>query len=111
MALTRAPIQPIAAPILLPNSSINTNLPLSVSTPAIVMTARADNRRRGFVLENSGSVPMVFALAATVTATVRTARLEPNDVYEDTSNWQGAVNALSIGAAGSVNVTELLIPA
>jgi hypothetical protein len=54
---------------------------------------------------------MVFALGTTVSATVRTAQLEINDVYEDLTNWQGPVHALSIGAAGNINVTELLIPA
>jgi hypothetical protein len=54
---------------------------------------------------------MVFALGATVSVGARTARLEAGDVYEDTNNWQGAVHSLSIGSAGNVNVTELLIPA
>jgi hypothetical protein len=85
MGLYRAFVQPAPTPVLLPNGGQVTNIPLSTTTPAAVIMARSDGRRRGFFIENSGSVPMVFALGATVSVGARTARLEAGDVYEDTN--------------------------
>ena len=76
---------------------------------AVILPARTDNRRRGFILENDGTVPMVFDYGTTVSVAARTALLFPNDIWEDNLNWQGAVAAASVGGAGAVNLREVTI--
>ncbi|MEK0193256.1 hypothetical protein [Microcoleus anatoxicus] len=107
MGLVRAFIQQ-AAITSFPNTSAVTE-PAITTTSAVILAAKPAGNRRGFTVENDGTTPIVIAYAATVSATARTVRLEINDYYEDTLNWQGSVSALSIGGAGSANVTELTI--
>ena len=109
MGLTRAFTQAPSSTIQFPGSAPSlTDVALTTSS-AVILPARTDNRRRGFILENDGTVPLVFAYGTTVSVATRTAQLFPNDVWDDTINWQGAVAAASVGSAGTVNLTELTI--
>ncbi len=107
MALYRAFVQqsPITS---FPNTSTVTE-PAITTTTSVVLASRPAGNRRGFSIENDGTVPIVVAYAATVTATARSIRLEVGDYFEDNFNWQGAVSALSIGGSGTANITEFTI--
>lgn len=91
-----------------PNTSAVTESALT-TTASVILANRPTANRRGFAIENDGATPIIFAYGATVTAAARSIRLEPGDYFEDTFNWQGAVSAMSIGATGSANITELTI--
>lgn len=107
MGLYRAFVQqPVANNF--PNTSAVTESALT-ATVAIILANRPTANRRGFAIENDGATPIIFAYGATVTAAARSIRLEPGDYFEDTFNWQGPVSAMSIGASGSANITELTI--
>lgn len=109
MPLYRAFVQPVAAPVVYPTVAspiVDAALTTTVSTP---LPARTDARRRSLIIKNKGTVAMIFAYGATVSATTFTERLEPGDTWEDTTNWQGAITAMSIGGNGAANITELLI--
>lgn len=107
MALYRAFVQQPTV-ISFPNASTVTE-PAITTTTSVILPVRPTGNRRGFAIENDGTVPMIFAYAATVTLAARSIRLEPGDYFEDNFNWQGAISAMSIGGAGSANVTELTI--
>jgi hypothetical protein len=89
-----------------PNNSTITDASLSTSSP-FILPPRPGNRR-GLIIENDGIVPMVFSLGTTVSVAARTAMLNPNDIYEDASGWQGSVAALSVGSSGAANFTEMV---
>lgn len=91
-----------------PNTSAVTEAALTATT-SVILANRPTNNRRGFAIENDGTVPMIFAYGATVTVAARSIRLEPGDFFEDNFNWQGPVSAMSIAGAGSANITELTI--
>jgi hypothetical protein len=90
-----------------PNNSTITDANLTTSS-AIVIQARPTNNRRGLIIENDGTLPMIFSLGTTVSVAARTALLFPNDIYEDTSGWQGGVAAASVGGNGAANFTEMV---
>lgn len=107
MGLYRAFVQqPVANNF--PNTSAVTEVTLT-ATVAVILVTRPTLNRRGFAIENDGATPIIFAYGATVTAALRCIRLGPGDYFEDTFNWQGPVSAISIGASGSANITELTI--
>ncbi|MCC3473991.1 MULTISPECIES: hypothetical protein [unclassified Microcoleus] len=91
-----------------PNTSAVTEAALT-TTASVVLANRPALNRRGFAIENDGTVPMIFAYGATVTAAARSIRLEPGDYFEDTFNWQGAISAMSVSGSGTANITELTI--
>lgn len=107
MGLYRAFVQSSTANNF-PNTSAVTKTALT-ATAGIILANRPTTNRRGFAIENDGATPIIFAYGATVTAAARSIRLEPGDYFEDTFKWQGAVSAMSIGATGSANITELTI--
>ena len=106
MALYRAFVQ--QSVINFPNTALVTESALT-TTASVILANRPTGNRRGFAIENDGTVPMIFAYGATVTAAARSIRLEPGDYFEDTFNWQGAISAMSVSGAGTVNITELTI--
>ena len=108
MGLYRAFVQSPVVTNNFPNASSVTEAALT-TTASVILANRPANNRRGFAIENDGTVAMVFAYGATVTAAARSIRLEPGDYFEDTLNWQGAVAAMSVGGAGAANITELTI--
>lgn len=111
MPLYRAFVQPAPTPVAFPTiASPIVDAALTV-TSSMPLSGRTDARRRSLIIKNKGTVPILFAYGATVSATAFTERLEPGDSWEDTTNWQGAIAAMSIGGAGSANITELLIAA
>jgi hypothetical protein len=89
-----------------PNNSTITDAPLT-TTSTVIITARSGNRR-GMIIENDGTVPMIFACGSTVSVAARTALLFPNDIYEDLSGWQGPIAAASVGSNGAANFTEMV---
>lgn len=90
-----------------PNTATITDVQLG-TTASLVLPARLGGNRRGLLIENDSSVPMVFGYGTTVSLAARTALLFPSDFYEDISGWQGPVAAASVGAAGSANFTEMV---
>lgn len=107
MGLYRAFVQsPVANNF--PNTSAVTEAALT-ATVIVILANRPTLNRRGFAIENDGATPIIFAYGATVTVAARSMRLEPGDYFEDTFNWQGPISAMSIGASGSANITELTI--
>ncbi len=107
MALYRAFVQQSAITSF-PNTSAVTEPAIAITT-SIVLANRPAGNRRGFSIENDGAFPIVIAYGATVTAAARSIRLEVGDYFEDNFNWQGAISAMSIGGAGTANVTEFTI--
>lgn len=107
MALYRAFIQQSAATSF-PNTSTVTTTAVTATT-SVILPNRPTGNRRGFSIENNGSVAIIFAYGATVTASARSIRLEPGDYFEDNFSWQGAIAAMTVSGAGTVNVTELTI--
>ncbi len=61
------------------------------------------------MIENDGSVPMVFGYGPSVSLATRTFLLNPTDGFSDDTNWQGPVAAMSVGSAGAANFTEIVI--
>jgi hypothetical protein len=112
MGLSRAFTQAATATALVaanqfPNNATITDATLG-TTPSIILPARPNLNRRGLVIENDSSSPMIFAFGTTVSFSQRTALLFSNDVYEDLSGWQGAVAAASVGGSGAANFTEMV---
>jgi hypothetical protein len=92
-----------------PNSSTVVDMTNLSTTPSIALTTRPLNNRRGFVVENDGTLPVIFANGSTVSLSARTALLFPNDVWEDLSGWQGQVTVAAVGSgAGAANITEMV---
>lgn len=108
MGLYRAFVQQQPVNNSFPNTAVVSEAPLT-TTASVILANRPAGNRRGFTIENDGAVAMVFAYGATVTAAARSIRLEPNDYFEDTLNWQGAVSAMSVSGTGTANITELTI--
>jgi hypothetical protein len=90
-----------------PNTATITDASLT-TTPTIILQARPNLNRRGLLIENDGSVPMIFSFGTTVSLAARTGLLNSNDFYEDLLNWQGPVAAASVGGNGAANFTELV---
>jgi hypothetical protein len=113
MGLYRAPQQQITSPTLVaanqfPNISTIWDLTNLTPTPSVPLPTRLGNRR-GLVLENDGTVPIIFGLGTAVSLSARTALLFPNDVYEEVSGWQGTVAVAAVGGSGgAVNITEVV---
>lgn len=91
-----------------PNTSTVTSAAVTTTT-SVILANRPTGNRRGFSIENTGSVAIVFGYGATVTATARTVKLEPGDFFEDTFNWQGAVSGMSVSGSGTISIAELTI--
>jgi len=89
-----------------PNSATITDMVNMTATP-IVVPARAGNRR-GMIIENDGTTPVIFGYNTTVNSSNRTALLFPNDVWEDLSGWQGPVSIASTANGGAANFTEMV---
>lgn len=111
MGLSRAFTQ--QSPIMVasnqfPNQSTIVDVTNLSTAPTIVLPARPTNNRRGLVVENDGTAPVIFANGSSVSFSARTALLFPNDVWEDLSGWQGPVSAASVGGAVAANFTEMV---
>lgn len=107
MGLYRAFIQQPASVTQFPNNATVTDAVLS-TTSTVVLSARPNNRR-GLIIENDGTVPMVFAYGSSVSVAARTFLLNPNDGFSDDVSWQGPIAAMSVGGAGAANFTEIVI--
>ena len=112
MGLSRAFIQQPAAQNLVaanqfPNSATITDMTNMTAAPTVI-AARAGNRR-GIIIENDGTLPVIFGYATTVNPSSRTALLFPNDVWEDSSGYQGPVAIASVGNGGAANFTEMVV--
>jgi len=112
MGLSRAFTQaaasvPVVATNQFPNQATITDLSLT-PTPSVSLPARPTGNRRGFIVENDGTVPVIYAYGSTVSVAARTALLFPNDVWTDDSGWQGPVAFASVGSGGTANVTEMV---
>lgn len=86
------------------------------TSSVVVLPARLAGNRRGFAIENDGTTPIVIGYGSAVTASARSFRIEAKgsndatDYFEDPFMYQGAISALSVGAAGgAINITELVI--
>lgn len=109
MGLYKAFVQSTTTtPVQFANTATITSAILSSTAPAVILPARSNNRR-GMIIENNGSVPMIFGYGATVSVATRTALLNPNDVFSDDVSWQGVISAMSVGSAGSANFTEIVV--
>ena len=112
MGLHRAFTQQAAPPQTVainqfPNNATITDVALT-TTPSVPLPARPTNNRRGFLVENDGTVPVIFGYGSTVSIAARTALLFPSDFYEDLTGWQGPVAVASVGGNGAVNITEMV---
>jgi hypothetical protein len=113
MGLARAVTQHIistpSAPQF-PNSATISEAVLIGTTPVLIAINRPLQNRRGFAIENDGSVPMIFGYGTAVSVATRTVILNPTDYFSDDWYYQGPVTAASTTAQTAIaNVTELVI--
>jgi hypothetical protein len=92
-----------------PNSASITDLTNLTASPVVPLPARTANNRRGFLIENDGTTSVLFAYGTTVSVSVRTGLLFPNDFFEDITGYQGPVAFASIGNGGAANITETVL--
>ncbi len=106
-AFTQQPTaQNLVAANQFPNNASITDMPNLTTTPTVI-PARPGNRR-GFAVENEGTLPVIVGYGTTVSVNNRTALLFLNDVWEDTFMYQGPVSVASVSNGGSANFTELV---
>jgi hypothetical protein len=107
MGLYRAFVQQVTTSAF-PNTSTVAAVAVT-ATSSVILANRPAGNRRGFTIENNGTVAMIFGYGATVSSAVRTIKLEPGDFFEDTFNWQGAISGMTVTGTGTVNIAELTI--
>lgn len=102
-----SPVQSAVAANQYPNTSTIVDAQLTPNSQVFIQ-ARPNANRRGLIIENDGSLPVIFSLGSTVSVSARTGILFTNDTYEDDKGWQGPVAAASVGGNGAANFTEMV---